>query len=67
MLLLNLINEMLIDYDGISDDTYEELLHYLRREDASEEDKKIMKTIFRHIKSANDRWYITEYMELINE
>ncbi len=66
-MLLNLINEMLIDYDGVSDDTYEELLNYLRREDASETDKKIMKTIFRHIKSADGRWYITEYMELNNE
>tara|TARA_B100001063_G_C16249786_1_gene304751 strand:- start:118 stop:318 length:201 start_codon:yes stop_codon:yes gene_type:complete len=66
-MLLNLINEMLIDYDGISDDTYEELLQYLRREDASEEDKKIMKAIFRNVKVANERWYITEYMELDNE
>jgi len=66
-MLLSLINEMLIDYDGISDDTYEELLQYLRREDASEEDKKIMKAIFRNVKVANERWYITEYMELDNE
>ena len=66
-MLLELINEMLIDYDGISDDTYEALLNYLRREDASETEKQIVKTIFRHIKSANDRWYITEYMELVNE
>ena len=66
-MLLSLINEMLIDYDGISDDTYEELLQYLRREDASEEDKKIMKAIFRNVKVANGRWYITAYMELDNE
>ena len=66
-MLLELINEMLIDYDGISDDTYEALLNYLRREDASETEKQIVKTIFRHLKSANGRWYITEYMELINE
>lgn len=63
-LLLELVNEMLIDYDGISMDTYESLIDYLRSDDKN---KQLLETIFKNVKTANGRWYITEYMELDNE
>ena len=63
-MLLELVNEMLIDYDGISTDTYEVLIDYLRTDDKN---KQLLETIFGSIKTANGRWYITEYMELNNE
>ena len=66
-MLLNLINEMLIDYDGVSHDTMEELLRYLERDNATEEERQVCRLVRSNVKSANGRWYITEYLELINE
>ena len=66
-MLLNLINEMLIDYDGVSRDTMEELLRYLERDNATEEERQISQLVRSNAKTANGRWYITEYLELINE
>jgi len=66
-MLLNLINEMLIDYDGVSHDTMEELLRYLERDNATEEERQLCQLVRSNVKSANGRWYITEYLELINE
>ena len=63
-MLLELVNEMLIDYDGISQDTYESLIDYLRSDDKN---RQLLETIFSSVKTANGRWYITEYMELNNE
>ena len=63
-MLLELVNDMLIDYDGISMDTYESLIDYLRSDDKN---KQLLETIFKNVKTANGRWYITEYMELDNE
>ena len=63
-MLLELVNEMLIDYDGISMDTYEALIDYLRTDDKN---TQLLETIFGSVKTANGRWYITEYMELNNE
>ena len=63
-LLLELVNDMLIDYDGISMDTYESLIDYLRNDDKNEQ---LLETIFKNVKTANGRWYITEYLELDNE
>ena len=63
-MLLTLVNEMLTDYDGISMDTYESLIDYLRSDDKN---KQLLETIFKNVKTANERWYITEYMELNNE
>jgi hypothetical protein len=58
--LLNLINEMLLDYDGVSYDTLEALFEYLTREDASETEQKLYRVISARVKSANQRFYITE-------
>ena len=66
-MLLNLINEMLIDYDGVSRDTMEELLRYLERDNATEEERQVCRLVRSNVKSANGRWYITEYLESINE
>ena len=66
-MLLNLINEMLIDYDGVSHDTMEALLRYLERDNATEEERQVCRLVRSNVKSANGRWYITEYLELINE
>ena len=63
-MLLELVNDMLIDYDGISMDTYESLIAYLRSDDKN---KQLLELIFENVKSVNNRWYITEYMELNNE
>ena len=63
-MLLELVNDMLIDYDGISTDTYESLIAYLRNDDKN---KQLLELIFENVKSANNRWYITEYLELDNE
>jgi hypothetical protein len=63
-LLLELVNDMLIDYDGISMSTYESLIGYLRRDDKN---KQLLELIFENVKSANGRWYITDYMEFNNE
>ena len=63
-MLLELVNDMLIDYDGISMDTYESLIAYLRSDDKN---KQLLELIFENVKSVNNRWYITEYMELVNE
>tara|TARA_B100000674_G_C37881028_1_gene934326 strand:+ start:303 stop:494 length:192 start_codon:yes stop_codon:yes gene_type:complete len=63
-MLLELVNDMLIDYDGISMDTYESLIDYLRSDDKN---KQLLELIFKNVKTANGRWYITEYMELNNE
>ena len=63
-MLLELVNDMLIDYDGISMDTYESLIAYLRSDDKN---KQLLELIFENVKSVNNRWYITEYMELSNE
>ena len=63
-ILLELVNDMLIDYDGVSNDTYESLIQYLRNDDNN---KQLLELIFENVKSANGRWYITEYMELVNE
>ena len=63
-MLLGLINEMLIDYDGVSNCTYESLIEYLSSDDKN---KQLLETIFKNVKSANGRWYITDYMELNNE
>ena len=63
-MLLELVNDMLIDYDGVSQDTYESLIDYLRSDDKNEQ---LLELIFKNVKTANGRWYITEYMELNNE
>ena len=63
-MLLELVNDMLIDYDGISTDTYESLIAYLRSDDKN---KQLLELIFENVKSVNNRWYITEYMELNND
>ena len=63
-MLLELVNDMLIDYDGISMDTYESLIEYLRSDDKNEQ---LLELIFKNVKTANGRWYITDYMELNNE
>ena len=63
-MLLELVNDMLIDYDGISTDTYESLIAYLRSDDKN---KQLLELIFENVKSVNNRWYITDYMELNNE
>ena len=63
-MLLELVNDMLIDYDGISMDTYESLIEYLRSDDKN---KQLLELIFKNVKTANGRWWITEYMELENE
>ena len=63
-MLLELVNDMLIDYDGISMDTYESLINYLRNDDKNEQ---LLELIFKNVKTANGRWYITEYLELNNE
>ena len=63
-ILLELVNDMLIDYDGVSNDTYESLIQYLRNDDNN---KQLLELIFENVKTANGRWYITEYMELDNE
>jgi hypothetical protein len=63
-MLVKLINEMLIDYDGVSNCTYESLIEYLNSDDKN---KQLLETIFKNVKSANGRWYITDYMELDNE
>ncbi len=63
-MLLELVNDMLIDYDGISMDTYESLIGYLRSDDKN---KQLLELIFKNVKTANGRWWITEYMELENE
>ena len=63
-ILLELVNDMLIDYDGVSNDTYESLIQYLRNDDNN---KQLLELIFENVKSANGRWYITECLELINE
>ena len=62
--LLELVNDMLIDYDGVSQDTYESLIQYLRKDDKN---KQLLELIFENIKAANNRFYITEYLELDNE
>jgi len=59
-MLLNLINEMLLDYDGVSYDTLEALFEYLTREGSSETEKKLHRIISARVKSANGRFYITE-------
>jgi len=66
-MLINLINSMLIDYDGVSEDTYCDLLEYLRRDDASVIEQQILRLVTKQIKAANGRYYITENLELINE
>ena len=63
-MLLELVNDMLIDYDGVSMDTYESLIDYLRSDDKNEQ---LLELIFKNVKTANGRWYILEYMELNNE
>ena len=63
-MLLELINDMLIDYDGVSQNTYESLIAYLR---SDEKNGPLLELIFENVKSANGRWYIMEYMELDNE
>jgi len=63
-MLLNLINEMLIDYDGVSRDTMEELLRYLERDNATEEESYICRLVRSNAKTANGRWYITEELKL---
>ena len=63
-MLLELVNDMLIDYDGISMDTYESLIDYLRKDDKNEQ---LLELIFKNVKTANGRWYITEHLELVNE
>ena len=63
-LLLELVNDMLIDYDGVSQNTYESLIQYLRSDDKN---KQLLELIFENVKAANGRFYITEYLELDNE
>ena len=63
-LLLELVNDMLIDYDGVSQNTYESLIQYLRSDDKN---KQLLELIFENVKAANNRFYITEYLELNNE
>ena len=63
-MLLELVNDMLIDYDGVSQSTYESLIAFLRSDDKN---KQLLELIFENVKSANGRWYIMEYMELNNE
>jgi hypothetical protein len=63
-MLLELVNDMLIDYDGVSRHTYESLIQYLR---SDEKNGPLLELIFENVKTANDRFYITDYMELNNE
>ena len=64
-MLINLINQLLNDEDGISENAYNALVSYLSCE--SPYTNRILRSLAKQVKSANGRYYLAQDLELINE
>jgi hypothetical protein len=67
-MLIKLINQLLNDEDGISEDAYNTLVSYLESTESGLEDTTpILLALETQVKAANGRYYIDEDLELNNE
>ena len=67
-MLINLINNLLNDEDGISEDAYLALVDYLSCENPYT--NRVLRSLTKHVKSANGRYYLSQDLnigETINE
>ena len=67
-MLINLINKLLNDEDGISEDAYLALANYLSCENSYT--NRVLRSLTKHVKSANGRYYLSQDLstgETINE
>lgn len=67
-MLVNLINKLLNDDDGISEDAYLALTNYLSCENSYT--NRVLRSLTKHVKSANGRYYLSQDLnigETINE
>ena len=67
-MLINLINNLLNDEDGISEDAYLALVDYLSCENPYT--NRVLRSLTKHVKSANGRYYRSQDLnigETINE
>ena len=67
-MLINLINKILNDEDGISEDAYLALVEYLQYRC----ENRALRSLTKHVKTANGRYYLTQNLhvntgEIINE
>ncbi len=67
-MLVNLINKLLNDEDGISEDAYLALVDYLSCENPYT--NRVLRSLTKHVKAANGRYYLVQDLnvgETINE
>ena len=64
-MLVNLINKLLNDEDGISEDAYQALTGYIVLDYGTV--SLVFRSLFKQIKTANGRYYLAQDLELINE
>ena len=69
-MLVNLINQLLNDEDGISESAYCALIDYLTCEQPTDAERRILRALAEQVKTANGRYYLTQDLntgEIINE
>ena len=58
-MLVNLINKLLNDEDGISEDSYLALVEYLQYRC----ENRALQSLTKHVKTANGRYYLTQDLD----
>ena len=69
-MLINLINKLLNDEDGISESAYCALIDYLTCEKPTDAEQRILRALAEQVKTANGRYYLSQDLstgETINE
>ena len=69
-MLVNLINKILNDEDGISKAAYYALIDYLTCEKPTDAEQRILRALAEQVKTANGRYYLLQDLntgETINE
>ena len=67
MEIINLINQLLNDEDGISESAYLALVDYLNRVGTTQVHLIALRSLTKQVQTANGRYYLAQDLELINE
>ena len=59
-MLVNFINQLLNDEDGISESAYHALIEYLTCEKPTDAERRILQALAEQVKTANGRYYLTQ-------
>ena len=62
-MLINLINKLLNDEDGISEFAYCALIDYLTCEKPTDAEQRILRALAEQVKTANGRYYLTQDLD----